>query len=560
MFSNVICEIIDENDSEDIDMQYCDQFNFSKVKSLLENVKLESKKERRKFLKNIYPSIKNWEGQLPNLQEIFRPKEIECLLMDSVYSWSKEYKKLGEQFIRFVARTGYKDKPKVNKESKLLHRTTAVHHAYKWNAPFTVVHELFKIYNRIDVNYIDESGLSHFHVACAFDCEDIVRKSLELGQDPNFPVQKTGYSPLHVALFHKSKNVTELLLRSGANPNVCDAHGWTALHYIRREHCQNDLAEMLFKLSDKKYQPLQVNVRNNAGDTPLMLAFFAEGKKEVVEFMLKRGADPNLANKDGSTPLHKICQGIEDDLAKSFFKINNDMQQIVDVDAQDKFGRTPLQWAVANLLTNTVDLLLDHGASLSNFAFLTESYFDKRWKPVAYKWSNRIEKLRLVSSTLAIIDRLEEKGFEMDSSVALSVMKVFGKLGLFKISADLDKCWYNGETFTSTAKEIILSRDDPKLSLYDLIHLKPEEAAKLLTCKYHFELPSLHIYGELSLDVCTKHLCEKLLRGFSRCWTLHSFLELTHFRLPILCCEMIIDTLTNADWFHICLAAAGQNS
>ncbi|CAB0044181.1 unnamed protein product, partial [Trichogramma brassicae] len=220
------------------------------------------------------------------------------------------------------------------------------------------------------------------------------------------------------AVFTVVSDVTELLLRN-ANPNVQCAQGWTPLHFIRREHCKNDLADMLFRLSDKKYQPVQVDARSKMGNTPLHVALH-DGRKEVAEFLLKRGAGPNLTNRHGSTPLHTICRRIKDDLVTSFLKMNNDIQQIVEIDVQDKFGRTPLQWAVANLLTNTVDVLLDRGASLSNFAFLTESYFDKTWKPLEYDgYGKHVEKLRLVSSTLAIIDRLEKKGYEVDRSDAL---------------------------------------------------------------------------------------------------------------------------------------------
>ncbi|KAL7295211.1 hypothetical protein TKK_0011517 [Trichogramma kaykai] len=35
-------------------------------------------------------------------------------------------------------------------------------------------------------------GCTHFHVACEYGLEDVVQKFLELGQDPNLLVQKTG--------------------------------------------------------------------------------------------------------------------------------------------------------------------------------------------------------------------------------------------------------------------------------------------------------------------------------------------------------------------------------
>ncbi len=41
-----------------------------------------------------------------------------------------------------------------------------------------------------------------------------------------------GYTPLHVAAETKSKQMTELLLKRGANPNALDSRGRTPLHYL----------------------------------------------------------------------------------------------------------------------------------------------------------------------------------------------------------------------------------------------------------------------------------------------------------------------------------------
>ncbi|CAB0042755.1 unnamed protein product [Trichogramma brassicae] len=144
-------------------------------------------------------------------------------------------------------------------------------------------------------------------------------------------------------------------------------------------------------------------------------------------------------------------------------------------------------------------------------------------------------------------------------------MKFFAKRGLFEKSGHLEPNWYEDEEIASKVKEVMTKAD---LSLYDLMRLRPREAEKLCTntdfCR--FILPSAKSFQRWkqlpveSREACAMHLCDKMSRRFFRDWALDSFLELIHYRLPILCCEMIIDNLTNQDLCNICLAAPGQSS
>ena len=49
--------------------------------------------------------------------------------------------------------------------------------------------------------------------------------------------------------------------------------------------------------------------RDATGSSPLHIATEGENKIEIVELLLKNGADVNDRNKDGSTPLHFATQG-----------------------------------------------------------------------------------------------------------------------------------------------------------------------------------------------------------------------------------------------------------
>ncbi|CAB0029550.1 unnamed protein product [Trichogramma brassicae] len=191
---------------------------------------------------------------------------------------------------------------------------------------------------RIDSIFMDNTGLTHFHVACSYGLENIVEKFIELGQCPYY-------------------HADTLLLQ--------------ALEYGREKVIEKML----------NYYPELVNAQDEEGNPLLHVALGRRAVFEtaVIELLLERGADPNLANAKGWTPLHLICADCWDDDAyvKTFFEIADRHNKTVEVDAKDELGRTPLQWAVARLAPKIIDLLLDRGADLSSFVFPTEVYFAK---------------------------------------------------------------------------------------------------------------------------------------------------------------------------------------
>ncbi|CAB0044261.1 unnamed protein product [Trichogramma brassicae] len=193
-------------------------------------------------------------------------------------------------------------------------------------------------------------------------CHEVVEKFLELGQDPNCLVTKTSDSPLHLALAGGHDKVVEMLLRHGADPNSADENGMRPLHLIYNREFDDDLAEVFFKICDEKHQLVQVDAVDKLGRAPPLYALF-HNRKKVIELLLERGANPNLAAKSGWTPMQIICDRENDDnLAKIFFDINDGKHQLVEVNVQDKFGRTPLLLAIHYNLKMTAELLLRRGA------------------------------------------------------------------------------------------------------------------------------------------------------------------------------------------------------
>ncbi|CAB0036999.1 unnamed protein product [Trichogramma brassicae] len=128
---------------------------------------------------------------------------------------------------------------------------------------------------------------------------------------------------------------------------------------------------MIFKFCHDKHRPVQFNLWNILGWTPLHCAVNRQNRM-AIELLLKNGADPNAVDEDGYTPLHACCFCFLYDyvyLLKQFFEINDKLQKTVHVNAVDNKGRTPLKLAVEHLFPDAVDIFLDRGTDLSNLVF-----------------------------------------------------------------------------------------------------------------------------------------------------------------------------------------------
>ncbi|CAB0028185.1 unnamed protein product [Trichogramma brassicae] len=290
-------------------------------------VNLENEDVGLSYYGEIFELVRVWQNP-PDLREIFRPEEIDRFLTDMMnffrllLDWQPQESRTRsfvhrvrfiygpreptlKTIVSFVARSGLKDEPSLDRDGRLVtRRTTALHHAVRCNLQFVrcliydgIISDLFTIYDKFHVNYVDEFGLTHLHAACRFGRRDIAEKFLELGADASCVERSTGFSTLHYALQSNERRcLFDLLMKNGANPNLADSEGRTALHVIC-ERMRNDwfMAKMVVELCDEKHRPLQIDALDKWNNTPLNLALKGE-HEHVAELLLKNGADPNLTD------------------------------------------------------------------------------------------------------------------------------------------------------------------------------------------------------------------------------------------------------------------------
>lgn len=119
-----------------------------------------------------------------------------------------------------------------------------------------------------------------------------VRTLLEQGADPNVK-----YNDKMPALFFakKSEPITRLLLEHGADPNVKDILGGNIFFIVLNG---NVIPTLLWKGAD-------IDLKNNRGNTPLIHHILSpyDTDYQYLYSLLRFGADVNLQNNDGLTPI-----------------------------------------------------------------------------------------------------------------------------------------------------------------------------------------------------------------------------------------------------------------
>jgi ankyrin repeat protein len=137
------------------------------------------------------------------------------------------------------------------------------------------------------------------YLACRNGQVDVVRYLLSKNPDLSFRAY-LGATPLHWACFSGSRAVVDLLTQSGADSTardetwdctprsfgICVAANWGLAHLVR---AQLDDDPCLANAMDGRTSPLHEAARNN--------------RLEVVRLLLERGAEPQLQDDDGRTPL-----------------------------------------------------------------------------------------------------------------------------------------------------------------------------------------------------------------------------------------------------------------
>ena len=244
-----------------------------------------------------------------------------------------------------------------------------------------------------DVDARSDGGFTSLAFAVRGGHGDTVEALVNAGADVDLSLPD-GTSPLHLAVINAQYDVALRLLEHGADPAAAEP-GWTPLHQLvwtRRpnRHYNNPAAFPTGTVTDLELaralvaQGADVNARqtaeprdgyrnmlNRSGATPFLLAAKAVDV-EMMRLLLDLGADPLLANEDGTTAL-LVAAGVgiwssseSPGSAEEALEVVKLMVELGDsVAAVDDNGDAALHGAVMRGSPELVLYLLEQGAALN---------------------------------------------------------------------------------------------------------------------------------------------------------------------------------------------------
>lgn len=131
---------------------------------------------------------------------------------------------------------------------------------------------------------------------------------------------------------------------------------------VIHEACIHENFHALEYFFDNNYD---VDTRNSKNVTPLMLATKLSNF-QIVELLLKRGADPNTFDINEQFVMHYWCQEntiFRNKMTKKHMKVFNILQtNKANINCLDKVGRTPLLYCLQKCRLTMADVLLNFGA------------------------------------------------------------------------------------------------------------------------------------------------------------------------------------------------------
>tara|TARA_B100001123_G_scaffold442515_1_gene586326 strand:+ start:4651 stop:7023 length:2373 start_codon:yes stop_codon:yes gene_type:complete len=229
----------------------------------------------------------------------------------------------------------------------------------------------------LDVDSRDRSGRTTLHRACWSGMKKTVQTLLEHNATVDARNEDNATAAM-VAARMGHLELVQMLLQAGANLNLVDQGGNGLLEYAagagRKEitvHLQDRNATVrrplhvaaglgnLAKVQTLLEGEREIDEQDGWGATALLFAAGA-GKPEVMSFLLKKGANPEISDSMGFTLVHAAAISGHEKVLQQVLALNLDLNP-----RHKHAGATPLDWALSKDDKILSKLLQENGAKTS---------------------------------------------------------------------------------------------------------------------------------------------------------------------------------------------------
>lgn len=178
-----------------------------------------------------------------------------------------------------------------------------------------------------------DGGATALHWAARYGHEDAVKLLLERGAIADARATDGG-TPLHLAALMEESAIVAMLLPHYSEVDIRDCQMETPLYCACRGTSR---PEIVRRLLERGANP---NVKNAAGTTALQSLAF-HGESVALRMLVESGADVNARGFRGATALHWAVDGRRLEIVRFL------LDRGAAVTAQDDDSRTPLQWCIS---------------------------------------------------------------------------------------------------------------------------------------------------------------------------------------------------------------------